>query len=622
MNNGCFDSSRWRWLFFLLVFTGAGLPQLAYAGGTEKPNILLIVLDDFGFNDLAINNDSDSPTENLDALARNGVRFVRHYAESTCAPSRAALLTGRYAATLGYHPYRPGLSAAVETLPELLAAEGYLTAAIGKWHVGEQFPEARPRGQGFARWFGFTNQMYLAGPHEGYTYKPAHPTYINPWLEENDDAPRQYEGHLTDLITERAVNFIRTEKRAWFLYLSYYAPHGPIQPAERFSARFPNTAAGRYQALKAQLDDSIGQVFTALRTSGQYDNTLAIVVSDNGGTARSYPSNLPYSGGKSSYLEGGIRTPLLAHWPGHWRAGQVLDHPVMIADVLPTVLEALSLPVPVEVNGRSLFSRSRDRTMRWYSHYGVTDSHGLMTDGGKWYFSSWMGSPNLQHHSKAGSGAAANVAVSHPGQLALMTADAEAWSRKITRVSPAAGVNGEGWLEISEDEFRRSPISGTWSFGVPVFIPRDVQTTGVKQQSLLIAQEGFFAMHIDGRRLRLMLDSHETAVDLPEKPSACSTVVVTASLTKSHQVFYRVGAESVMRVYLDGVRILEEKFVNPALNENPVTTPLVFYPARQETPGIVGERPFISTRMIQDKEVSSSVHAELFAACEDFRDAV
>ena len=131
----------------------------------ERPNVLLIVLDDFGYNDLAVNNGSDSPTPTLDQLASEGLRFTRHYTESSCTPSRVALLTGRYPARLGFHPVGSGIAHEVDTLADVLSSQGYSSHMIGKWHTGDAHRESRPEYQGFDHWFGFISQMYLAGPH-------------------------------------------------------------------------------------------------------------------------------------------------------------------------------------------------------------------------------------------------------------------------------------------------------------------------------------------------------------------------------------------------------------------------------------------------------------------------
>lgn len=356
--------------------------------GTVRPNILLIVLDDFGYNDLAINNGSDSPTPNLDQLAREGLRFTRHYAESSCTPSRIALLTGRYPARLGFHPIRAGLSHEVETLADVLSANGYNSHMIGKWHAGDTHHESRPEFQGIDHWFGFMNQLYLAGPHKDGVYTRGRPTYHNPWLENEKGELQQHQGHLTEILSQHALEVMRTESDPWFIYLPFYAPHGPIEPATDYTRRFSDDSRGRFQALKSQLDTNIGRLLTQLRDSGQWRNTMVLVVSDNGGTGSVYPSNAPFPGVKVSYQEGGIRTPLILSWPGHWEGGETHDGITMIFDIFPTIVAALGIPAPAGLDGTDIFAVQSPRVLRWYSH-GMfvdtfADTYSVLSANGLW----------------------------------------------------------------------------------------------------------------------------------------------------------------------------------------------------------------------------------------------
>ncbi len=157
-----------------------------------KPNILLVVLDDFGFNDLALNNGSNSPTPTLDEIARRGILFTRHYTESSCTASRVALLTGLYPARVGAHSYVNGIDHEVVTLPDVLGQNGYTNYLIGKWHAGDAHWESRPEYQGFDHWFGFVSQLYLKGPHKPPAYRRNRPTYNSPWLETEEGELRQY----------------------------------------------------------------------------------------------------------------------------------------------------------------------------------------------------------------------------------------------------------------------------------------------------------------------------------------------------------------------------------------------------------------------------------------------
>ena len=209
----------------------------------DAPNVLLILVDDLGFGDLGANGALESHTPQMDRLAGEGARFTRHYADSSCAPSRAALLTGRHPARAGFRPRGRGLPAEVTTLPELLRERGYATRHLGKWHLGgtgiwglDASPaSALPSAHGFDHWFGFLDSILLLGPDPETAKAQTRFRYRRgrnfwPWLLGSDAPGTYYREHLTDLLTERAVEFIRSPHEGpWFLNLWYFAPHGPIQ---------------------------------------------------------------------------------------------------------------------------------------------------------------------------------------------------------------------------------------------------------------------------------------------------------------------------------------------------------------------------------------------------------
>ncbi|HEY6130449.1 MAG TPA: sulfatase-like hydrolase/transferase, partial [Halioglobus sp.] len=281
-----------------------------------RPNILLILADDLGYHDLAINNDNtEIDTPNMDQIARDGVRFTRHYAATVCSPARAALLTGIYPERLGYLPNGRGISPEVVTLPERLKEEGYSTWHIGKWHIGNLDRMAWPDHQGFDHWFGFLNQWRLQDVHsESGELLLSAPTYNDPWLESDSAPGKKYSGHLETILTDKAISVISDLDRAqapWFLNLWYMAPHDPIQPAAEFAQNYPNTSAGKYQALVNQLDYNIGRVTSHLDAIGALQNTIIVIASDNGGTNLQVNNNAPFIGLKTELTEGGTRTPLI-----------------------------------------------------------------------------------------------------------------------------------------------------------------------------------------------------------------------------------------------------------------------------------------------------------------------
>ena len=233
----------------------------------EKPNILVILADYLGINDLGAYGNSDVRTPNIDRLAEAGFRFTRFYtAGDVCPPTRASLLTGIYPQRLGFTVGSPrGLSEEVVTLPELLRDASYSTHHIGKWHLGYTLEQVLPLAQGYDTYFGFLHTRFLQ-PRLPDGLRP--PTYRNPLLISGGGDPTQYTGHLTDLLTDRVVNQLHESQgtQPWFMNLWYFAPHSPIQPPARWIERYPKTRQGKYyRALsKFKLENYLG----ARRPSG------------------------------------------------------------------------------------------------------------------------------------------------------------------------------------------------------------------------------------------------------------------------------------------------------------------------------------------------------------------
>lgn len=348
----------------------------ARAAESSPPNVVLILADDLGWTDLACYGSDTHETPRLDEFAQGGLRFTQAYAMSVCTPSRAMLMTGRHAARLGITTWsegalnpdtdrpllpavsRPSLPRSEITLAERFRTAGYLTAAIGKWHLGDasHFPET----QGFDINVGGNHwgaPMTFWWPYRGsgrfgpeYRYVPA--------LDLGE--PGEY---LTDRLTDEAIRVIdhaETEERPFFLYLAHYAPHTPIEAkradVDYFALRtspFRRHQHPVYAAMIRSLDESVGRVLDRLRESEMGKNTIVIFASDNGGYIGSDPksgwdvavtSNAPLRSGKGSLYEGGIRVPLIIRWPGKTRSGSVCDTPVSLADLFPTLTDGMADP--------------------------------------------------------------------------------------------------------------------------------------------------------------------------------------------------------------------------------------------------------------------------------------
>jgi arylsulfatase A-like enzyme len=346
------------------------------------PNVILMLIDDWGWRDLGCYGSTYYRTPNLDRLASQGMRFTQAYSACTvCSPSRAAVMTGKYPARLHITDFIPGhpynyaklsppdwtqyLPLQETTLAEALKPQGYTTAIVGKWHLGG--PEFYPGKQGFDRNFG--------GSHRG-----APPSYFSPYkLETLEDGP---EGeYLTDREAAESVRFIeQNRERPFFLYLPHYAVHTPLQAKmEKIEAyrRLSRNAQGDpiYAAMIESMDESVGKIMSALERLALTENTLFIITGDNGGLLRS-TSNKPLRAGKGTEYEGGTRVPLIVRWPGVVKPGSECATPVIGCDLFPTVVEVAGAGLPGAVDGKSLVpllkggsSLGRDALYWHYPHY-------------------------------------------------------------------------------------------------------------------------------------------------------------------------------------------------------------------------------------------------------------
>jgi len=327
----------------------------------KKPNILFILADDLGYGDLSIQGGKDIQTPNIDQLFKNGVKFSNFYASCTvCSPTRASLMTGRYADMVGVPGLVRGnkndnwgyLLPTAVTLPQMLKKAGYQTAIIGKWNLGLETPNL-PNERGFEFFHGFLSDMmddYWIHLREGINYMRLNKTEINP------------QGHATDIFSDWAIDFIgkkASEKEPYFIYLAYNAPHFPIQPPpdwlEKVKKREGNITGKRAKnvALVEHLDYSIGRVIEALKKSGQYENTVIVFSSDNGGHLPSGASNGNLRGGKQDMYEGGLKVPTCMVWAGTIPKG-VSTQFALTMDLFPTICSIAGVIVTHPIDGIDL----------------------------------------------------------------------------------------------------------------------------------------------------------------------------------------------------------------------------------------------------------------------------
>lgn len=357
-----------------LLQASLAVPSLRLLPAQDStPNVLVILADDLGFGDLSSYGAKDLHTPHIDSLVESGIKFTNFYANSpVCSPTRAALLSGRYSDLIGVpglvrtHPEDNWgyLSRQARLLPQMIKETGYHSAIIGKWNLGLESPNL-PTERGFDFFHGFLGDMmddYHTHLRHGQNYMRRNEEVIDP------------KGHATDLFTDWSIEYLsqrKQDRRKFFLYLAYNAPHVPIQPPHdwlnRVRTRDPNLDPKRAKivALIEHLDASVGRVLAALKDNGQMENTLLIFTSDNGGQVSAGANCGPWRGAKEDMTEGGIRVPMCASWPGRIKAGSRCTEVALTMDLTPTVCQYAGAPAPEKLNGVSLTElfRTPDRRL-------------------------------------------------------------------------------------------------------------------------------------------------------------------------------------------------------------------------------------------------------------------
>ena len=341
----------------------AAVTITAFLGAQTQPNVLVILADDMGYGDLSCYGSNQIATPNLDALALSGTRCTNGYVSAgVCAPSRAGLLTGRYQNRFGfehnlisdtsvYSPESLSIPKDERTIADRLKSLGYATACIGKWHVGEHLDWQLPNQRGFDYFFGMRN-----GSHGYFPTAKKHHLYRQADKVESIDEP-----YLTDWFTSEAIDFVKRQqaaisKKPWFVYLSYNTPHAPMQAKQEDydrASHVKNDRRRKYVAMQHCMDQNIGRIRSFLDEQQLTNNTLIVFLSDNGGSVyASSAINAPLRGEKGTFLEGGLRVPMIWSWPGHIQAQQVYDKPVISLDILPTAVAAAGGKVTPETIGK------------------------------------------------------------------------------------------------------------------------------------------------------------------------------------------------------------------------------------------------------------------------------
>ena len=367
----------------------------------SKPNVIIFLIDDLGWNDLGCYGNKFHKTPSIDRLAEEGVRFTDAYSACTvCSPTRAALMTGKYPARLHLTDFISGknfpwarlripewtkyLPLEEETLAEKLKQCGYSTWHVGKWHLGDD-EKFWPENQGF--------DVNIAGNNRGAPNLGKNeqcngyfPPYCLPRIE---NGPK--DEYLTDRLTDEAIKLIKERKdNPFFLNLAHYAVHIPLQAKDDKIKKYREIAEKsdtnfnvEYAAMIESVDESVHKILNTLKEENLIENTLIIFASDNG-AFQGVTSNNPLREGKGWAYEGGIRTPLILYWKGYIEGGKEIHEPVITMDIFSTILDVNSLEQSNDIDGKSLLpvvlnNQSYNRPLFWhYPHYHKGKPHSII----------------------------------------------------------------------------------------------------------------------------------------------------------------------------------------------------------------------------------------------------
>jgi arylsulfatase A-like enzyme len=456
------------------IFLAAGLALGLSAGERKQPNIILLFADDAGYGDFGFQGSLNFKTPRLDQLAKAGVRFTNFYVTgSTCAPSRAGLLTGRYQQRYGYEEINVpgimsnsskllgdemGLPVEQTTMANHLQKLGYRTAVLGKWHMGVA-DRYHPLKRGFDEFYGFRG-----GARSFFAYRNPKATAHENLLERGFAQYQEHAGYLTDALADEACAFIeRSKDRPFFLYLSFNAVHTPLEADPRDKDEFPQLSGRRRIAAQMTLsmDRACGQIVDKLKALGLDDNTLIIFTNDNGGpTDENASGNYPLAGVKGTQLEGGIRVPGLAVWPGQLPAGVDYDYPLSTLDLLPTFVHAGG-GNPADIPGLDgvdimPYLRGENKARPHQILHWKMETRGAMRDG-DWKLLRFPDRPPELYNIARDAGEQNNLATAHPDMIADMMRRQFAWELELERPLFMLRRAEEGLSARREDEYRKPP---------------------------------------------------------------------------------------------------------------------------------------------------------------------
>jgi hypothetical protein len=379
---------------------------------------------------------------------------------------------------------------------------------------------------------------------------------------------------------------LHAARAPWFLNLWFYAPHGPVQPASEFAALYPDTASGRYQALVNQLDTNIGRIVLHLETLGALQNTIIVVVSDNGGTNIALDNNAPYSGKKAEVTEGGLRTPLIIRWTDEALNGQVYSDIVSIEDIYPTLMAAIDVPPPVNLDGNSFYNSVAQtepalQKDRFNELTGNTYS-GLSTDG-RWRLYQpgpiWgiLREPRL-YDLEMDPTATVWVLPPPEAQLTLMLDSYQAWYREVHTVKTEYLANENGGGVLKGMSFMRTPGFQNYTFGIGISDDFEGQ---------IATQNGIWEISRTGNTVMAQYGDLILSGDV-DNSNSCHSLVITGMFGR--QVWdYSLPDQITLSLYIDGIEAQSDYIESTLLVPDPTVETIIGDPDNPAQTGTVGE---------------------------------
>lgn len=490
------------------------------AADASRPNVILIMTDDQGCGDFGFMGNTVVKTPNLDAMAARSAQMTQFYVSPVCTPTRACLMTGRYnyrTRAIDTYIGRAMMDPAEVTIAEILKPAGYVTGQFGKWHLGDSYP-MRPSDQGFDE---------VLCHRGGGIGQPSDPLggegkYTDPILFHNNEEVAM-EGYCTDIYFDAAFNFMQQavdNDENFFAYIATNAPHGPFHDVPEDLRKMymdmdlregmaPGTSEKAYEkakdttariyAMETNIDQNIGRLFEKLKELGAYENTLVLFLVDNGPNGHRYVG--PLRGSKGQVVDGGIRSPLLAHWPANLEAGHQSDRVAAHVDVLPTILEACQVEKPEDlaIDGRNILPLLAgeetdwpDRTvfLQWhrgneatpYKNFGARSQQWkLVHEQGRWPegVPEPPGGLHFQLYDAVNDpGESKNVADEHPEVVAKMKQDYDDWFASVSSTRPdnyappriyigtphetTTVLTRQDWRRLSDDQGWNRNSLGKW----------------------------------------------------------------------------------------------------------------------------------------------------------------